>query len=697
VKRAGGRLALVALVAAAVLAYPWVFPGPFPQHLMILVMLFGLLGTAWNLLGGFTGQVSLGHAVFFGAGAYTSTLLLQHLGWSPWLGMPAGALAATLLALAIGYPCFRLSGHYFAIATIAIGEIVFILVTNWEFAGGAVGLFLPIADEGLASFQFHASKTPYYYLAAALLALGLALAAWLRRVRPGYYWRAIREDQAAARSLGVPALRYKQLAMALSAALTACAGTFYAQYVLFIDPGSVLPLSLSIQICLVAVLGGVGTISGPLVGAAVLVAISEFTRVKLGAGGRSLDLIAYGLLIMLIARFEPGGLVGLARRVARRRAGAALGCALALALSPASALATEAAGGAVVRRGALPDDLYVAGRDVEVDAEVRGDVLAAGGRVRIGRSVTGDVMAAGGEVVVLGRVADDARLAGGTVAVDAVVAGDLIAAGGRVRVGPDAAIGGRARLGGGEVLVAGRLARGLKVAAGTLRIAGAVDGDVDVVADSVEVLPAARISGDLTYRSPAPARIDPSARVAGSVTHHEADWRDRARQARRAAGLAGRLAFWLGLAAAGALFLLLFPRFAVAAARTVASDPGKSLGLGFALLVATPVAALLLLITVVGVPLGLALFALYPVALLAGLLVAVLFLGDSGARLARRPRLATGWRFVTYLLALLGLALVMLVPAVGAVTLALALVTGLGALVLAAYRVYAGRPAALSP
>ncbi len=314
----GGLLA----VAAALLVYPLVFTGPFPRHLMILVMLFGLLGTAWNLLGGFTGQVSLGHAVFFGAGAYTSTLLAAHAGLSPWLGMLAGAAVAVLISLVIGYPCFRLSGHYFAIATIAIGEIVHIVVTNWEFAGGAVGLFLPIADEGLAAFQFHTSKLPYYYILAGLLALAVALAAWLRRSRPGYYWRAIREDQAAARSLGVPATRYKQLAMALSAALTASAGTFYAQYILFIDPPSVLPLSLSIQICLVAVLGGVGTVAGPLIGAAVLVPMSEFTRVYLGAGGRSLDLVVYGLLIMLVAAFEPAGLVGLARRLRQRRAAA---------------------------------------------------------------------------------------------------------------------------------------------------------------------------------------------------------------------------------------------------------------------------------------------------------------------------------------------------------------------------------------
>src|SRR5438128_5087990 len=311
------KIGIAAAVVVAVLLYPLVLRGPYPQHLMILVLLNALLGTAWNILGGFAGQISLGQATFFGAGAYTSTLLFQHAGVSPWVGLVAGAALAAALALAIGYPCFRLSGHYFAIATIAIGEIAGIAVTNWEFAGGAVGLFLPVEGEGMAAFKF-GDKLGYYYVVAAFLALSVALAAWLRRGRAGYYWRAIREDQAAARSVGVPALRYKQLAIAISAALTAMAGTFYAQYLLFIDPPSVLPLSLSIQICLVAVLGGAGTLVGPLLGAAVLVPLSAATSVALGGSGRSLDLVVYGALIMVIAVFEPSGLVGIARRLRGR-------------------------------------------------------------------------------------------------------------------------------------------------------------------------------------------------------------------------------------------------------------------------------------------------------------------------------------------------------------------------------------------
>ena len=305
------------VVALAVLAWPQIARGPYPQHLMILVLLNALLGTAWNILGGFAGQISLGHAIFFGAGAYTSTLLTQHFALSPWLGMFAGAGVSAALALAIGYPCFRLSGHYFAIATIAVGEIAVIAVTNWDFAGGAIGLFLPVDSSGLASMTFE-SKAGYHYVICARLALALAVTFWLQRSKAGYYWRAIREDQAAARSVGVPATRYKQLAIAISAALTAMAGTFYAQYVLFIDPPSVLPLSLSIQICLVVVLGGAGTLVGPLLGAAVLIPLSAVTSVALGGSGRSLDLVVYGLLIMLIAAFEPAGLVGIARRLRRR-------------------------------------------------------------------------------------------------------------------------------------------------------------------------------------------------------------------------------------------------------------------------------------------------------------------------------------------------------------------------------------------
>jgi len=311
------------VLGLAVLAFPLVFVGPFPRHVMIMIFLYGALATAWNILAGYCGQISLGHAVYFGLGAYASTLLVREAALTPWLGMLAGAALAVIVSQAIGYPVFRLRGHYFAIATIGFGEIVQTIVLNWDRVGGARGLFVPIKrPDNLLNFQFHESKAYYYYIALGLLVLALGATRWIERSRRGYYFRAIREDQDAAASLGVPVAREKHAAMAVSAALTALGGTFWAQYVLFIDPESVFPLSLSILICLVAVLGGVGSLWGPLLGAAVLVPLSEGTRVLLGGTGKALDLVIYGVLIMLIAVFQPAGLIGLGRELRRRLVGA---------------------------------------------------------------------------------------------------------------------------------------------------------------------------------------------------------------------------------------------------------------------------------------------------------------------------------------------------------------------------------------
>jgi branched-chain amino acid transport system permease protein len=308
------RRALVVVLAMALLAFPAVFVKPYPRDVMIKILLYALLAQAWNLLGGYAGQISLGNAVFFGIGAYTSSVLVMWGGLSPWLGMLAGMAVAVLVSQVIGFPCFRLRGHYFAIATIAIGEIVQTIMINWDALGGARGIWLPMRPETFVNFQFHRAKWPYYYIALGLFTAVLALTAWVEQVRLGYYLRAIREDPDAAQSLGVPVARYKLLAIALSAAFTALGGSFYAQYVLFIDPESVFPLSLSILICLVAVLGGVGTLWGPFVGAAVLIPLSEATRIYFGGTGKAVDLMIYGALIVLVAVFQPGGLTALAAR-----------------------------------------------------------------------------------------------------------------------------------------------------------------------------------------------------------------------------------------------------------------------------------------------------------------------------------------------------------------------------------------------
>ncbi|HTU02365.1 MAG TPA: branched-chain amino acid ABC transporter permease [Candidatus Sulfotelmatobacter sp.] len=312
-----GTAALAALLLAA-LVFPWFFRLPYSRDLVIKIYLFAMLAQAWNILAGYCGQISLGHAVFFGAGAYTSTVLQLTWGVNPWLGLLAGALVAVGLSLLIGYPCFRLRGHYFAIATIAVGEIVQTVAINWEFIGGARGLTLPFRKDSLLAFQFGTSKYPYYYIILAMLILCLLVSRWIERSRVGYYLRAIREDPAAAQSVGIDITRYKLIAMAVSAAFVAAGGTFYAQYVLYIDPDSTLPLALSILICLLAVVGGVGTLWGPLVGAALLIPLSEFTRIKFGGTGSAVDLLIYGALLTSVAVFQPSGLVGMVRRWRRR-------------------------------------------------------------------------------------------------------------------------------------------------------------------------------------------------------------------------------------------------------------------------------------------------------------------------------------------------------------------------------------------
>jgi branched-chain amino acid transport system permease protein len=301
------------LGALIFLIYPLIFTLPFPRHVVIMIFLYATLGLAWNMIGGYAGQISLGHSLFFGIGAYTSTLMLMKLGVSPWVGMLAGGIVSVGVSYIIGYPCFKLAGHYFAIATIAIGEIAQVWMLNWDWAGAAVGLTLPILPESLINLEFHSTKAPYYYIAFGILILGLLATYGIDRSKLGYYFKAIKGDLEAARSLGINVTRYKFYALALSAFFTSLCGSFYAQYVLFIDPDSVFPLMLSVVICLVATLGGVGTIWGPVIGAFILIPISEFTRIYLGGGGKGTDLIIYGLLIIVISVYQPFGVIGIAK------------------------------------------------------------------------------------------------------------------------------------------------------------------------------------------------------------------------------------------------------------------------------------------------------------------------------------------------------------------------------------------------
>jgi branched-chain amino acid transport system permease protein len=311
------RAALLGVLVLA-LALPSLVANASQLNYAILVLMIAQAGVAWNILGGYAGQVSLGHAAFYGIGAYTSTQLLLVFGLSPWLGMLAGGVVAVLFALAIGWPCFRLKGHYFAMATIAIAEILQIVVTNWDWMGGAVGLSLPLAEAGWWGFVFNKSKVPYYYIVLALLLLTIGASWLIERSFLGYYFRAIKDEPDAARSIGIDLKRYKLIAISISSFFTALGGTFYAQKELFIDPGSTMATSLSIKIALVAILGGVGSLGGPVVGAVILTAIEETTRAVYGGTGRGTDLIIYALLIIGVAVFYPSGITGWWRDLEKR-------------------------------------------------------------------------------------------------------------------------------------------------------------------------------------------------------------------------------------------------------------------------------------------------------------------------------------------------------------------------------------------
>ena len=289
------------------------------QHLLIMLMLFATLSQAWNLIGGYAGQVSFGHAAFFGIGAYGAMAPLNHWGLTPWAGMLIGGLAAVLLALIIGFPVFRLRGHYFAISTFAIAEVLRELFLSWEWVDGAFGLDAPVLDPGFYNFMFYETRLPYHYTVLVFFVVMMFVAYRIERMRMGYYFRAIKQSLNAAEGLGVNTSRYKLYAMLLSAFFTAICGSFYAQYILHIEPATVLSLDISIKIVLVTVLGGAGTLWGPLLGSAILIPLSEYTRIWLGGTGMGIDLIVLGALIVAICILEPKGMVGLFGRLSLRK------------------------------------------------------------------------------------------------------------------------------------------------------------------------------------------------------------------------------------------------------------------------------------------------------------------------------------------------------------------------------------------
>ena len=314
-----GKLVKPVIVAPLVIVLlacvPLVLRLPFPLHIMIMIFLYTVVGTSWNILSGYAGQISLGQSVFMGIGAYTSTILLVQFGVSPWIGLLAGVATAVAFGCLIGIPCFRLEGRYFAIATMAVVQIAYIVVSRWEFAGGARGMSLPMKEWGLAAFAFR-EKAPYYYISLIMAMIAIGALLFIDRTHIGYYLKTIREDSDAARALGINVPKYKMVAMIISTGLAGMAGTFFAQYLMFIDPDSV--FMLSVPIMLITVMGGTGHMFGPLVGAAVLLPLQEIARVYWSGSGRAIDQLAYGILIVLMVVLQPQGILGMVENLRAR-------------------------------------------------------------------------------------------------------------------------------------------------------------------------------------------------------------------------------------------------------------------------------------------------------------------------------------------------------------------------------------------
>ncbi|MGI4797038.1 MAG: branched-chain amino acid ABC transporter permease [Janthinobacterium lividum] len=302
-------LGLALLIAVALL--PLVVTGQYWRGLIVLVLLYAGLSQGWNVLGGYCGQISLGHALYFGIGAYTSSILFTRYGVPPTIGLVPGAVLAAGAALLVGWPCFRLSGHYYAIATLVFGLIAALLVQNWEFVNAAMGITIPFRTESWLNLEFRTAVLPFHYAMLAYAALAWLVAYLVEGSRWGYYWRAVKDDPEAARSLGVRVFPSKMAAAAISGAITAVGGSLYAQYVGFIDPESTFALSLSVLIALPAVAGGVGTLWGPLLGAAVLIPVQQLSVAWFGAAGGGIQLMIYGALIVVLALARPQGLVSL--------------------------------------------------------------------------------------------------------------------------------------------------------------------------------------------------------------------------------------------------------------------------------------------------------------------------------------------------------------------------------------------------
>lgn len=332
------------LVLALLLAIPRYVESPYALHMMILLFMSVAQGQSWNILGGYAGQHSVGHAAYFGVGAYTTMMLMHTKQIAPWFGVWVGVALVVVVALVIGSICFRLRGPYFVLASIAVAEILRLSAINLTtLTNGAEGILateIPAFVIGGTVVTDFVTKVPFYYIGLFLVLLTIGITYWVQHSKLGYFFQAIREDQDAAHSLGISISLYKNIGLVISAVLTSLAGSFYGIYVGFVDPGTVLGLDVSVQIMLICIIGGMGTLWGPVLGSLVLVPLSEALRsnlftealVKIGMVDAEskvgiflkenlshAHVLLYGVLVVLVILFMPDGLMGFIKKLTTRR------------------------------------------------------------------------------------------------------------------------------------------------------------------------------------------------------------------------------------------------------------------------------------------------------------------------------------------------------------------------------------------
>ena len=303
-------ISIIVGLVVLLLALPLVGLNSFYLHLFIMIFMHAVMAQSWNVIAGFSGQISLGHGAFFGIGAYATSFFYMEYGITPWISIFFGMFISGVFAVLIGIPMLRLSGHYFAIATLLIGISFQVVFQRWDLVGAASGLWVTMTPEdSWTALQFHSSKLPYYYIFLVFFLISF-FAVWvLSRSKLGYRLRAVRDDPQAALSLCINVSNYKIIAYVISAMIMAPMGSLFAQYILIIDPDRVFNIEISIIVLLITVLGGIGNVWGPIVGASILIPISEYSRIYLGGTGGAVDLILYGLILMIICVFRPNGLI----------------------------------------------------------------------------------------------------------------------------------------------------------------------------------------------------------------------------------------------------------------------------------------------------------------------------------------------------------------------------------------------------